>query len=67
MLAYVEFHNFIQTECCSDEFPLENYNKIATLSHALTNQEGDFELCVDTHEPQRDIANKQRVDIATDI
>ena len=67
MLACARLHNFIRNEYCFDEFPLENDNEISTSSHALTNQEKDFEPCVDTKEQQRDIANKWRASIATDM
>ena len=36
-------------------------------SHALTNQEEDFEPCIDNREQQRNIANERRVGIATDM
>ena len=59
--------NFIRNECCLDEFPLENDRKISMSSHALTNQEEDFEPCVDTQEQQRHIVNEWRASIATDM
>ena len=66
-LACAGLHNFIRKEYCSNEFPLENDNEISTSSHALTNQEEDFEPCIDNREQQRDIANERRVGIATDM
>ena len=67
MLACAGLHNFIRKECCSYEFLLENDNEISMSSHALINQEEDFEPCFDTQEQQRDIANERRAGIATDM